>query len=111
MDKDDSASTGSCPFSGGARAYTNRDWWPNQLDIQVLHRHSPLSDPMGAAFDYPKEFNSLDLDAVIRDLHALMTDSQEWAGRAALVPARGPTRSAAAWKSSGPGRRRNGATI
>jgi catalase-peroxidase len=56
----------------------NRDWWPNQLDLQVLHRNSDLSDPMGAAFDYAKEFKSLDLDAVIEDLHALMTDSQDW---------------------------------
>jgi catalase-peroxidase len=64
-----------CPFSSGHR---NRDWWPDQLDIQVLHRNSASADPMGAAFDYAKEFKSLDLDAVIKDLHALMTDSQEW---------------------------------
>jgi catalase-peroxidase len=57
---------------------SNRDWWPNQLDVQVLHRHSALSDPMGERFDYPKEFKSLDLNAVIKDLHALMTDSQDW---------------------------------
>ena len=56
----------------------NRDWWPNQLDIEVLHQNSPLSDPMGEAFDYAKEFKSLDLNAVIKDLHALMTDSQDW---------------------------------
>jgi catalase-peroxidase len=67
-----------CPFSGGSPAYSNRDWWPNQLDISVLHQHSKLSDPMGEAFDYAKEFKSLDLNAVIKDLHALMTDSQEW---------------------------------
>jgi catalase-peroxidase len=66
-----------CPFSGG-RAYSNRDWWPNQLDLSVLHQHSTLSDPMGEAFDYAREFKSLDLNAVIKDLHALMTDSQEW---------------------------------
>jgi len=64
-----------CPFSSGHR---NRDWWPDQLDIQVLHRNSPSADPMGEAFDYAKEFKSLDLDAVIKDLNALMTDSQEW---------------------------------
>jgi catalase-peroxidase len=64
-----------CPFSSGHR---NRDWWPDQLDIQVLHRNSPSSDPMGEAFDYAKEFKSLDLNAVIKDLNALMTDSQEW---------------------------------
>jgi catalase-peroxidase len=57
---------------------SNRDWWPNQLNVQVLHPHSALSNPMGTAFDYAKEFNSLDLNAVIKDLHALMTDSQEW---------------------------------
>jgi catalase-peroxidase len=56
----------------------NRDWWPNQLDVQVLHQHSALSNPMGEAFDYAKAFKSLDLNAVIRDLEALMTDSQEW---------------------------------
>jgi len=67
-----------CPVSGGKRAPTNRDWWPNQLNLGVLHQHSNLSDPMGAAFDYAKEFKSLDLNAVIKDLNALMTDSQEW---------------------------------
>ena len=72
------AEESKCPFSGGTRVSTNRDWWPNQLNLQVLHQHSALSNPMGEAFDYAKEFNSLDLKAVIRDLHALMTDSQEW---------------------------------
>jgi catalase-peroxidase len=67
-----------CPFSGGSHGHSNRDWWPNQMDVQVLHQHSGLSDPMGEAFDYAKEFKSLDLNAVIKDLHALMTDSQEW---------------------------------
>jgi catalase-peroxidase len=66
-----------CPFSGGTPA-SNRDWWPKQLDLQGLHQHSAQSDPMGEAFDYAKEFKSLDLNAVIKDLHALMTDSQEW---------------------------------
>ena len=60
------------------RAHTNRDWWPNQLNLQVLHQHSALSNPMGEEFDYAKEFKSLDLNAVIKDLHALMTDSQDW---------------------------------
>jgi catalase-peroxidase len=64
-----------CPFPG---AHRNRDWWPNQLDLGVLHQHSTMSDPMGKAFDYAKEFKSLDLNAVVRDLHALMTSSQEW---------------------------------
>jgi catalase-peroxidase len=67
-----------CPFSGGSHGHSNRDWWPNQMDVQVLHQHSGLSDPMGEAFDYAREFKSLDLNAVIKDLHALMTDSQEW---------------------------------
>ena len=67
-----------CPFTGGPRGPMNRDWWPTTLDVSVLHRNSTLSDPMGEAFDYAKEFKSLDLNAVIKDLHALMTDSQEW---------------------------------
>jgi catalase-peroxidase len=67
-----------CPFTGGARGHANRDWWPDALNVQVLHQNSGLSDPMGEAFDYSKEFKSLDLKAVIKDLRALMTDSQEW---------------------------------
>jgi catalase-peroxidase len=61
-----------------ARAATNADWWPNQLNLKMLHQHSPLSNPMGGAFNYREEFKSLDLDAVIKDLHELMTSSQEW---------------------------------
>jgi catalase-peroxidase len=72
------ASDSKCPVTGGTRAHTNRDWWPNRLDLGVLHQHSSLSDPMGETFDYAKEFKSLDLNAVIKDLHALMTDSQDW---------------------------------
>ncbi|MBV8122369.1 MAG: catalase/peroxidase HPI, partial [Alphaproteobacteria bacterium] len=72
------ASESKCPFTGGTRAPTNRDWWPNQLDLHVLHQHSSLSSPMGEGFDYAKEFNSLNLHAVVDDLHALMTDSQDW---------------------------------
>jgi catalase-peroxidase len=67
-----------CPFTGGTRGHANRDWWPETLDVSVLHRNSTLSDPMGKAFDYAKEFKTLDLNAVIKDLHALMTESQEW---------------------------------
>jgi catalase-peroxidase len=67
-----------CPFAGGVPAQTNRDWWPDQLNLQVLRQHSSLSNPMGEEFDYTKEFKSLDLDAVIKDLRALMTDSQDW---------------------------------
>ena len=72
------AEEGKCPVAGATRGPANRDWWPNQLNLGVLHQHSALSNPMGEAFDYAKEFKSLDLNAVIRDLHALMTDSQEW---------------------------------
>jgi catalase-peroxidase len=74
----DDTSKGKCPVAHGPVGRVNRDWWPNQLNVQILHQQSPLSDPMGEAFDYAEEFKSLDLDAVIKDLHALMTDSQEW---------------------------------
>ncbi|MBN9077710.1 MAG: catalase/peroxidase HPI [Rhizobiales bacterium 65-79] len=67
---------GKCPFT--SHGHRNRDWWPETLDVQVLHANSRLSDPMGEAFDYVKEFENLDLDAVIGDLKALMTDSQDW---------------------------------
>jgi catalase-peroxidase len=68
-----------CPVAHGAgNSYTNVDWWPNQVNLKVLHQHSPLSDPMGKQFNYAEEFKTLDLNAVIKDLHALMTDSQEW---------------------------------
>ena len=76
--EDQSKTESKCPFNHGASAPTNRDWWPNQLNLQALHHHSDLSDPMGKEFDYAKEFKSLDLNAVIQDLHALMTDSQDW---------------------------------
>ena len=78
MDAKTDESTGKCPVTHATVARTNRDWWPNQLNLQVLHQHSSLSNPMGEAFDYAKEFKSLDLNAVIKDLHALMTDSQDW---------------------------------
>ncbi|MGM9486277.1 catalase/peroxidase HPI [Ideonella sp. YS5] len=73
-----------CPFPhhavphAKAGAHGNRAWWPNQLELGILHQHSPASSPMGEAFDYAAEFKSLDLDAVVADLHALMTDSQDW---------------------------------
>src|SRR5260221_102523 len=75
------ADEGKCPVTGGggkSRAPRNSSWWPNNLDLQPLNQHSSKSDPMGEAFDYAKEFKSLDLDAVIKDLRALMTDSQDW---------------------------------
>jgi len=68
-----------CPVGHGVRnSYTNADWWPNQLNLKILHQHSPLSDPMDEQFNYAEEFKSLDLHAVVKDLHALMTDSQDW---------------------------------
>jgi catalase-peroxidase len=75
--KTDDKSAGKCLFSG-TQGHRNRDWWPNALDVSVLHRNSHLSDPMGEAFDYAKEFKSLNLNALIKDLHTLMTDSQAW---------------------------------
>src|SRR5579875_2378646 len=69
---------GKCPVAHGARGRRNRDWWPDPLDISVLHRHSTLSDAMGDGLDYAKGLQSLDVDAVIKDLQALMADSQDW---------------------------------
>ena len=70
-----------CPFNHGqltGSGPTNRDWWPNQLDLRILHQHTAESNPMGEDFDYAKEFQTLDLAAVKKDLAALMTDSQDW---------------------------------
>lgn len=73
-----------CPFAGDARKHvvaqapSNADWWPDQLKLSILHQHSSKSDPMGEGFNYAEAFKQLDLDAVIKDLHALMTDSQDW---------------------------------
>lgn len=70
---------GKCPVAHGAgKSRANVDWWPNTVSLKVLHQHSPLADPMGKEFNYTEEFKTLDLNAVIQDLHALMTDSQEW---------------------------------
>lgn len=77
---------GKCPFNHGAadssqsaeRGNSNKDWWPNQLNLNVLHQHSAKSNPMGEDFDYAEEFKSLDLNAIQQDLHTLMTDSQDW---------------------------------
>ncbi len=89
MDGSNNGNGGECPVphgggSGGGpkgvarRGHGNRDWWPTQLDVSVLHRNSNLSDPLGAGFDYAKAFAKLDLQALKADLRALMTDSQEW---------------------------------
>ena len=68
-----------CPFTGASKVrISNRHWWPNSLDLSSLRANSSLSDPMGEEFSYAEEFKKLDLDAVIKDLHALMTDSQDW---------------------------------
>src|SRR3954463_10816579 len=75
---------GKCPFSGDAPKQNasgsrrNHDWWPNQLKLNILRQNSSLSNPMGEDFDYAEEFKSLDLDAVVKDLETLMTDSQDW---------------------------------
>ncbi len=71
------ADDAKCPVPH-SRGRQNRDWWPNQVNVSVLHQNTPESDPMGAAFDYGKQFDTLDLDAVVKDLKALMTDSQDW---------------------------------
>ncbi|MFD2873270.1 catalase/peroxidase HPI [Mucilaginibacter ximonensis] len=74
-----------CPFHNGSMKHNtggggtrNRDWWPNNLKLNILRQHAPASNPMGESFNYAEEFKSLDLEAVKRDLHALMTDSQDW---------------------------------
>jgi len=84
MDDQNAGTAGTCPVAHGARpketfaGRSNRDWWPNQLNLDVLHRNSALSDPMGKDFDYAEEFKQLDLQALKKDLFALMTDSQDW---------------------------------
>gem|GEM_PF-1776730 len=84
MDGKDVANAGACPVVHEARkpkasgGRSNRDWWPNQLNLKVLHQNSPLSSPMGAAFNYAEEFKNLDLEALRKDLYALMTNSQDW---------------------------------
>jgi catalase-peroxidase len=81
MDGSDNRGAGKCPVLHAqplTSAVTNRDWWPNQLNLKVLHQNSALSDPMGEGFDYAEAFKTLDLEALRRDLYALMTDSQDW---------------------------------
>lgn len=84
MDSKNDTATGKCPVMHGAMGNTtsggtsNRNWWPNQLNLKILHQNSSLSDPMGPEFNYAEEFKKLDLDALNKDLHALMTDSQDW---------------------------------
>jgi len=75
-------SEAKCPFSGGshttASGSTNASWWPSQLTLKILNPQSPRSSPLGEAFNYAEEFKTLDLEAVVKDLRALMTDSQDW---------------------------------
>ncbi|CDZ52007.1 catalase/peroxidase HPI [Neorhizobium galegae] len=78
MDAKSSENAGKCPVAHTPRGRSNREWWPNQLNVQILHGHSVRSDPMGEAFNYAEEFKTLDLEGLKKDLHALMTDSQEW---------------------------------
>ena len=74
-----SETASKCPYHQAASSgTTNRDWWPNELRLEILHQHSPHSNPMGANFSYSKEFQSLDLEAVKKDIASLMTDSQDW---------------------------------
>ena len=78
MAKNPDQTAGKCPMHTSAGGTSNRDWWPNQLNLGILHQNSPPSDPMGDAFDYAEEFKTLDLEAVKKDLFELMTTSQEW---------------------------------
>jgi catalase-peroxidase len=84
MDRSDVNTPGKCPFMHGAQTSSagvgtsNRDWWPNQLNLKILHQNSSLSSPMDKGFNYAEEFNKLDLNALKQDLFALMTDSQDW---------------------------------
>ncbi|MES2032388.1 MAG: catalase/peroxidase HPI [Pseudomonadota bacterium] len=78
MDTTNENGAGKCPVAHAPAVRTNRDWWPNKLDLSILHQHSSLSDPMGDAFDYAEEFKKLDYEALKNDLRKLMTDSQDW---------------------------------
>ena len=79
MSEQNKGNAGKCPVTGASgRGTTNRDWWPNQLNLMILHQHSAKSNPMGENFNYAEEFKKLDYDALKKDLYALMTDSQDW---------------------------------
>ena len=84
MDGVADSNVGKCPLLGGPHRHTaagttaNQHWWPHHLNLNILHQNSALSDPMGESFDYAEEFRTLDLDAVVADLHKVMTDSQDW---------------------------------
>jgi len=84
MDANNANTSGKCPIAHGSRTTlgnegtANQDWWPNQLNLKILHQHAPGANPLGADFDYASAFSTLNLKALKKDLHALMTDSQEW---------------------------------
>src|SRR5438270_7201243 len=101
MDGNDVAYAGKCPVMHGARpgGRSNRDWWPNQLNLKILQQNSPLSNPMDKDFNYAGEFKKLDFEALKRDLYALMTDSQDW--WPADFGHYGPLFSRMAWHSAG----------
>ncbi len=110
MEKD-TMDIGKCPVHGvkqpqhvAGGGTKNRDWWPNQLKLNILRQHSSLSNPMGEDFDYAEAFKSLDLEALKKDLHALMTDSQDW--WPADFGHYGPLFIRMAWHSAGTYRRR-----
>ncbi|WP_170440135.1 catalase/peroxidase HPI [Ruegeria arenilitoris] len=78
MDGSDNPNTGKCPIMHGAGTRSNRDWWPNQLNLAILHQHQPAGNPLGADFSYADAFKKIDYDALKQDLYDLMTDSQDW---------------------------------
>ncbi|WP_170582137.1 catalase/peroxidase HPI [Ruegeria arenilitoris] len=78
MDGSDNPNTGKCPIMHGAGTRSNRDWWPNQLNLAILHQHQPAGNPLGAEFNYADAFKKIDYDALKQDLYDLMTDSQDW---------------------------------
>jgi len=100
MDAKTGSMGGGCPFhgDGGVRALlgrTNKDWWPDALDLHILTQGGQSPDPMGEDFDYCEAFNALDYNALKADLHALMTDSQPWCRRITATTAR----SSSAWRA------------
>jgi catalase-peroxidase len=100
MDGNDTQ-TGGCPVvHTGGKGRTNQDWWPNQLNLKILHQNSPAGNPMDKGFDYAEAFQKLDLDAVKADIAAVLTDSQDW--WPADYGHYGPLMIRLAWHSAGP---------